>query len=149
FKAGADDVGVMDEQIFAARLRLDEAEAFFVVEPLYDTSFCLHFLQSLKNMSGMPYRRLSRCRDLSKKVLYWYWIVLTSTNLKIWVVYYREAIFESTAIFSKIAEIVEIWYQFINTACKHFPAASITGIPFWSRATYWASFWSIASRVWS
>src|SRR5690606_30880487 len=83
FKAGADDVGVVSEQIFAARLRLDEAEALFVVEPLNNTSFCLHFLQSLKIMSDVPYRRLSRCRDWSKKVLYWYWIVLTSTNLKI------------------------------------------------------------------
>ena len=43
FEAGADDVGVVGEQIFAARLRSDKAEAFFVVEPFNDTSFCFHF----------------------------------------------------------------------------------------------------------
>ena len=49
FKAGTNDVCVVREKIFATRFRLDEAKTFFVVEPLYNTSFCLHFLQSLKS----------------------------------------------------------------------------------------------------
>jgi len=42
-EASSDDIGMMSEQILAARLRLDEAVAFFVVEPLNNTGFCLHF----------------------------------------------------------------------------------------------------------
>ena len=84
FKACADDVGVVREQVLATRFRLDETEALFVVEPLYNTSFCLHFFAIPKKTSDMLYRRLSRCRDLSKKVLFpGTSVVLTSTNLKI------------------------------------------------------------------
>jgi hypothetical protein len=48
FEARTLDVGVVHEQVFATRFRLDEAKTFFIVEPLDDTGFCLHFLQSLK-----------------------------------------------------------------------------------------------------
>ena len=43
FEARAHDVGVVGEKIFTARLGLDEAVAFFVVEPFNNTSFSLHF----------------------------------------------------------------------------------------------------------
>ncbi len=49
FKACADDVGVVCEQVFAARFRLDETKALFVVEPFNNTSFCLHFFAIPKN----------------------------------------------------------------------------------------------------
>ena len=43
FETCADDIGVVNEQVFATRFRLDETKAFFVVEPFNNTSFCLHF----------------------------------------------------------------------------------------------------------
>src|SRR5690606_12567119 len=42
FEARTQDVCVMNEQVFTTRLRLDEAEALFVVEPFNNTGFCLH-----------------------------------------------------------------------------------------------------------
>jgi len=48
FEARAHDVGVMCKEIFATGLRLDEAVAFFVVEPFNNTSFSLHFCNPLK-----------------------------------------------------------------------------------------------------
>jgi len=47
FEPRAKDVSVVSEKIFAARLRTDETKALFVIEPFDNTSFCLHFLQSL------------------------------------------------------------------------------------------------------
>src|SRR5690606_34104714 len=69
-EARTDDVGVVREQVLATRFRLDETKALFVVEPLYNTSFCLHFFAIPKKTSTMPYRRRSRCRDLHKKKLF-------------------------------------------------------------------------------
>ncbi len=40
FKPRALNFTVVCEEVFTATLRHDEAEAFFVIEPLHDTNFC-------------------------------------------------------------------------------------------------------------
>lgn len=76
-ESGADDFGVVSKEVLAAGFGRDEAETFFAIEPFYDTSLCLHFLQSLNLKTGMKPKvskivKIWRYEQKSTACKHWY-----------------------------------------------------------------------------